>query len=545
MRIEVMTGEGRGRACDLDGGECLIGRDPQCTIRLNDPEVSRRHARITVAAGEAWVEDLDSRNGTLLNGRPIRRGRLAAGDEVRVGACRLRAGASAPEAEPATAGPREAEDDVRVLASVQHEEADLLAGASLAASESDALHENRVLRKLCEISNIFASGHERAALTTVLDRAKAVLDADTACILLRREDEETWEVHAVSSDTPRGESPPVSRTIIAAAVKEGNAILAGNPLSDERFAASESIVRQRITTAVCAPLKIEDTFSGVLFLDRVNRREVFTPLDLRFAATVANMLGVVLERTRYYEEYVKRERLAAVGQVIAGLAHYAKNIITGLRLSVETLQRAVKRRGVEGFDACVTSIVTEERRLSDLILDMLTYAREREPVRTEVPLADVVRAVAAPYTDHLREAGISLDLALQPDTPAIEADRSAMHRVILNVFLNAVDALAGCRKENKRIRIELAPAETGRTVRLRITDTGCGMPREHLGKIFGVFFSTKGSKGTGLGLAVVHKIVQEHGGRITADSEAGAWTAFTIDLPVSPQRAATARRAQS
>ena len=310
------------------------------------------------------------------------------------------------------------------------------------------------------------------------------------------------------------------------------ALLTDNPLADDRFDPSESIVMQKISSALCAPMTIEDELTGVICIDRRNRRDAFTPLDLRFTATVANILGVYLEKLRIQDEYIKQERLAAVGEVIAGLAHYAKNIITGLHLSVGGIQRMLKRQSYDTMDTCVQAIATEEQRLTNLILDMLSYAKDHEPVRMEMNINDVIASVVRPFILELCDQSIRLEQVLDPELPSLMAERNALHRVILNLFVNAMDALRDTGERDKRIRITTALSEDQASMVLTMWDSGCGVPQDESEKIFGVFFSTKGSKGTGLGLAVSRKIIEEHGGTIDVESTEGEWTEFRIRLPI-------------
>jgi signal transduction histidine kinase len=421
---------------------------------------------------------------------------------------------------------------MRVLASLNHRDADLLAGSRVA--EQDADRENTMLRGVGEVSNILVSGLGRQQLLQdVLDHVKTLLDADNACVMLWDPEHDDWAFHAVSADANDGTpTVSVSRTIIAQAVKDGIALLTDNPLADTRFGASESIVMHKISSALCAPMKIEDELTGALCIDRRGRPDAFTQLDLRFTATVANILGVYLEKLRFQDEFVKQERLAAVGQVIAGLAHYAKNIITGLQLSVGGIQRMLKRQRYDTMETCVESIASEERRLTNLILDMLSYAKDREPVRLKMNVNKVVAAVVRPFERELAEHSITLEENLAPDLPDIMAEKNALHRVFLNLFVNAMDALGDREDHDRIIRFTTALSADRSVIEVSLWDSGCGIPAAERDRIFGVFFSTKGSKGTGLGLAVSRKIIEEHGGTIAVESKEGAWTEFRIRLPI-------------
>jgi signal transduction histidine kinase len=362
---------------------------------------------------------------------------------------------------------------------------------------------------------------------------KALLDADSACVMLWDAESEEWDFDAVSADPGDGKpTVSVSRTIINQAVKDGMALLTENALADDRFGPTDSIMIHKISSALCAPMTIDDELNGALCINRRSRADAFTPLDLRFTATVANILGVYLEKLRIEDEYIKQERLAAVGQVIAGLAHYAKNIITGLQLSVAGMQRMLKRDKFDSMETCVDSIATEERRLTNLILDMLSYAKDREPMRLEMDVDDVIDSVVRPFENELNMRSIKLELLPAGNLPKLMAEKNALHRVFLNLFVNAMDALDAVEGRDKVIRVTTLLSEDGKTIEVSMWDSGCGIPATEKENIFGVFFSTKGSKGTGLGLAVSRKIIEEHRGSIMVQSQEGEWTEFRIQLPV-------------
>ncbi len=361
MKITVTKGPDAGVEVTIDQpGIYLVGRSSDCKLRLSDPETSRRHAAITIAPGRAIVDDQTSRNGTRVNDVRVQHAMLKDGDVIRVGGTSITVDGLAAAAPPPDMTLSAIDPTMRVLASLDHRDADLLAGSKV--DETDADRENEMLRGVGEVSNILVSGADREPLLqNVLDHIKTLLNADSACVMLWDAETTEWSFAAVSANP--GESSPtvsVSRTIINQAVKDGMALLTENPLADDRFGPSESIMIHKISSALCAPMTIDDEITGALCINRRSRPDAFKQLDLRFTATVANILGVYLEKLRIQDEYIKQERLAAVGQVIAGLAHYAKNIITGLQLSVAGVQRMLKRESFDNMETCVESIATEE-----------------------------------------------------------------------------------------------------------------------------------------------------------------------------------------
>lgn len=533
MMLEIIAGNGRGRKYDLsDNAEVLLGRDPEADIRIEDIECSRRHALISSKDGRFSIEDLGSRNGLFINRARCSKALLDLGDEIRIGHTTLRVGGIGVPPR-GTSLFKVHEGGNSVLVALPHDQADLLNRASAPVVFGEIERENAILRQLCEISQIAAGNTDpQTTLVMILDRVRSILQTDTACILTLTA-EGDWAVRAVSNPGQDTGAISVSRTIVQQTIREGVAILAADPLTDPRFSASQSILVQSVASAICSPLKVGDDFAGVLFLDRRNNQPTFTALDLRFAATVGNLLSMLIETEQLQIEARRRERLATIGEVMAELAHCIKNIITALWFSADTLKVALNAGKYDIAGECLEILTNQTQRISDLVLDMLSYTKERVPVRTEIDLRSVAEKSAVPFRQELERNGIQFQVTVAADCPRIRAEDSALQRVFHNLLLNAIEAItAKAAGTGREILVAIRPLPDSKNVEIRFRDTGNGIPAAQLGDIFDAFFSTKGAKGTGLGLAVARKIVVEHGGRITVDSRENEWTEFRITLPV-------------
>jgi signal transduction histidine kinase/pSer/pThr/pTyr-binding forkhead associated (FHA) protein len=538
MKIEIIEGADQGEILKLgDHREYIIGRDRKCDICISDSKSSRRHARIFPEENRMMVEDLNSTNGVFLNGKTIFKEALNENDEILIGDTVLLV-TDLGESDSSSSSSlhiHDAGSSTVIVSTMPHNEADLLSGKPSTREIDELVQENSILRKVCEISQIVATNRENQDLfKVILDTLQQTLSSDTACILIWSEQEQDWIIRAMSSSMEPQESVRVSRTIIKQALDEGVAILSTNPLTDGRFDPSMSIIAEGVSSAICSPLKIENRYLGVLFFDRRNREEFFTTLELRLAASVANILGLFMEKEKLEQEARRKQRLAVIGEVIAGLAHYTKNIITGLRFSINALEIIIQKKQYGSIEKCLRSISLQERRISELVLNMLSYSKDRVPSPARVDVRSVLEDVVEPYRSHIEENGITVAVHA-PERPVILlAEESAMHRTFLNLLMNAVDSFKNKKIErDKRIDIHVEPDSAGKSVDIRFRDNGCGISTEKLKKIFTVFYSTKGSEGTGLGLAVVHKIVNEHGGAVTVDSVLNEWTEFKITMPLS------------
>lgn len=242
-----------------------------------------------------------------------------------------------------------------------------------------------------------------------------------------------------------------------------------------------------------------------------------------------NLEHLVAEKTK---RLLEAERLAAVGQTVAALAHAIKNVAGGLSGGMFVLEKGIERDNRTYLSQGFEMIRGNVGRIKNMAMDLLSYSREREPdwkrCHPNRPAADVVELMK----HRARELGVSLETDL--DETLIEAclDPEGIHRCLLDLVTNALDACTelGCGEREPKVIVR-SRRVPGWAVEYQVMDTGCGMDPETKSKIFRNFFSTKGSKGTGLGLMMTKKIIEEHGGRISAESEKGMGSRFIIRLP--------------
>jgi len=239
-------------------------------------------------------------------------------------------------------------------------------------------------------------------------------------------------------------------------------------------------------------------------------------------------------------QFRQGQKLEAIGQLAAGIAHEYKNLLMAIRgnASLLLLGTPPPSGEVAGF---AQQIVEATERAAHLTRQLLVFGRQRviQPIRLD--LSNEV-AHMAKLLPHILGEHIAMTTRLTPRLPPILADPGMIEHILLNLAVNSRDAMPQGGQMSITTDLEMpSPAGNGITrgaqVRLTVTDTGCGIAPEDLPHIFEPFFTTKGAgKGTGLGLAIVHGMVQQHQGRITVLSEAGRGTTFRIDFPAMPEQ---------
>lgn len=247
-----------------------------------------------------------------------------------------------------------------------------------------------------------------------------------------------------------------------------------------------------------------------------------------------NLERLVEEKTR---QLVDAERLAAIGQTVAGLAHAIKNLVGGLRGGIFVVEKGMELKNEKYLNQGWDMIKVDVGRIENMALDLLNYAKEREPEYQVCDPNQPAREVYNLMRSRAREFGVTLELELNESLPDTRLDPERIHRCLVDLVTNAIDACSDieCSKTRSRVIIRSDLANDGK-LEYQVVDDGCGMDETTKNKVFQSFFSTKGTRGTGLGLMMAKKIVDEHGGTIEVESEKGIGTTFFIRLPMRGKR---------
>ncbi len=248
---------------------------------------------------------------------------------------------------------------------------------------------------------------------------------------------------------------------------------------------------------------------------------------------VAFLSGLLSEQTRrtkqdlaIMESHVKRvEKMAAVGEMAAGLAHEIKNPLASLRGSIQmlkdTMETDADTRTLLGI------ILREADRLNALVGDFLMFARPPAGNRSVIDLGDALAEIVALFDADRAFRGIVIETELQEGV-TVKMDPSHFRQILWNLLLNAADAISAAERDTGRIRIAVYPERPGHAI-LRIEDNGCGIPPDRIKTIFDPFVTTK-PRGTGLGLSIVHRLIDSYDSWLNVESEPGRGAVFTLKL---------------
>ena len=241
-----------------------------------------------------------------------------------------------------------------------------------------------------------------------------------------------------------------------------------------------------------------------------------------------NLEQLVRDKTK---KLVEAERLAAIGQTVAGLSHAIKNITGGLKGGAFVLEKGIeldeRKYLLQGWEMIKGNV----DKITNLSLDLLDYAKDSRPEFQQCDPLKPVNEVVALMRPRAREHGIDLTTQFDNDMGLCQFDPDLIHHSLLNLVTNALDAcIHDSEKKLKKVTVR-AIKKSDWGVEYQVEDTGCGMKADVKKKLFESFFSTKGTDGTGIGLMITKKIINEHKGEIEAESKVGVGSTFVIRIP--------------
>ncbi len=313
LELVVRQGQHPGRVFDLPVGvRKTIGRAPECDIRLPDQGVSRRHATIENLGQLLEVVDLESANGSYINGAAIQKGTLKPGDQLALGPTLLEC-RSRPERR-RDYGPGSAKIAFReegthtvVRKVVDTHFPGVAADESKQEDLKNLLRAQRNLATAYRVSKLLASAQDLDELFTgVLDSIMSAISADRAALLLRVGDDGSEPLRVMRARDRNGNGGPgeitVSRTVVQDVLEHGVSTLSQDATADARYRTGQSIIQQQIRSVMCAPVSTDDSVLGVLYADSRSRTGAFSESDLELMALIGNQAGVAIQRAQLREQ---------------------------------------------------------------------------------------------------------------------------------------------------------------------------------------------------------------------------------------------------
>jgi signal transduction histidine kinase len=301
--------------------------------------------------------------------------------------------------------------------------------------------------------------------------------------------------------------------------------------------------KRKIVSSMCVPLQAPRGILGTINLNRTDPSiSTFGQPELDAMTILASQASIYIEYSRLHEANLKSERLAAIGQTVAGISHCIKNLVTGMKGGVSLCKMARDHQDWEIHDQAMEVLGHSVKRVSDLVMDMLEYSKDREPDLGDVDLEALLLEIRGVTRAKAEKLKVEVEIKLSEEARRIRADGHKLFRCLLNLMENGLDAAGidgrvtvSAERSRSESALKRLSTPARAAIVIRVADSGPGIDPEHRAQIFEPFFSTKGSKGTGLGLAVTQKIIREHGGELELESKPGGSAVFAIHLPAGDE----------
>ncbi|MBT8356249.1 MAG: FHA domain-containing protein [Desulfobacterales bacterium] len=529
----------------LDPGVVTIGRRRSNTIHLANGSVSRNHARISLEDGQYVLSDLESRNGTYVNKKRIKNIPLKHDDRIAFGGCSFVFSLEDPEPDDTNPTYTSIEDTIHFLEDDAQLPEMVESKAEIAAQ---TFLDPKKGRKDISPDQLI-NGHDRLLLLyQLIDKLRyeknideilrmgtdlifsALHSAERCVVMLRPSSKEPLEARIVKNrhQNPDEDGIPVSQTIINKVIKEKVALVSRDALEDSRFETGESIMVHNLKSLICVPLFTGRKVNGVVHIDSSMMIDSFNQYDLEFVAAIANEMSITIDNSRLQHEALQNERMAAIGLTITNIAHNIRNMLTINKGVEEVMSMQVSQIGDEKLVKIWSLIRKSLEQINNLSSNMLDFTRVH-PFKLDLcDINSTVLKYREFFEENLSRKGIKLEMDLDPNLPKWVMNESGLKRALLNLVVNANDAIKG--KEDGIITISTF-ADAQNHLNINVSDNGCGVEPDKIKNIFQLFFTTKGTKGSGLGLPMVQRFAERLGGTITAKSKVNEGSTFTLNIP--------------
>ena len=560
LTLLVLQGPDKGRRYELPDAPASIGRESR-QLPMTDNTVSRRHCELLPDDGQWILRDLGSANGTYVNGNRVAQPYvLKLGDQIRVGRTLMVFGAQPGVTRTSGSNVRLAGEETGMDSAIMHTMPTSEDSMVLAVPEPAAAAMTN-LKILYQLGAALGSSFDVDQVAeVVMDLVFEHVKADRGILLLLDDAREelvpkvvrTREDYDARGNNGNGEGPNgggekihASRTIINYVLEKGEGVLSSNAMTDHRFSKGKSVHNLGIRSALCVPIKARrmdartgpgggaaaDEVVGAIYIDSSVKNYTYSPDQLRLLTAIGLQAGLAIQNAKLYRSGLQAERMAAIGETTAALSHSIKNILQALRGGADVVEMGLRASNLNQANKGWRIVDRNLEKIYNLTMNLLAYSKEREPRLEMVNPRKLIDECVELTATAANDKGAMVVADVDRDHPAIPMDPDGIHQVIMNLLSNALDAV---EPQKGLIRVVCRYDVPGRQSIIEVVDNGSGIPAPMRKHMFELFHSTKGNRGTGLGLAVAKKIVEEHDGSISVASPPGEGTTFTVRLPDQP-----------
>lgn len=540
----MIVGQKVGHRYAVSEGQGTIGRDPSNAIQIVDTEVSRIHCRYQAAGDRLEVADLQSANGTFVNGKAIERCRLNDGDRIKIGSTVLEV-----KIEEAV-GETTSRDDLSVHENLPAWESpsDLsyfpVTGNQLADDASGGAEgaPNRMARIARDMNFIYRASLVASSNAAPDEMLNSLIDlvfdwgaADRCCVLLRDHNADQLKIRASRArdlETDQ-EKLSFSQCVVDYVCEHRVSILTPNTLNDQRLSGKDLSEPIDGREAICVPIHGRNEFQGVLYIDAVvstekSEVERFDKNSLKLMIAIGRQIGFAIENERYFVQLREQQPLVNIGQTTSSLTHHVKNVLQGIYGGSHLVETGLESENIQTVKTGWAIVNRNQLEISNIVNNMLIFGNPYDPHLTKTDLNDIITKVFEEIGPSLARRGIQYDWKPSDGPEIFKLDPRGIHWALQNLISCCVTACHGQTLGKIKITLDRSSSEK---VVIAISDNSLPAEEKNVKDPFSAAMSEPVHNMNSVELAVSRKLIQGHGGQIDVQHPKSGGNLFLVQLP--------------
>ena len=520
ISLFVTHGNEKGQVYDVTGEGVTLGRDLNNEICLTDLETSRKHCQISLNGNSIQIRDLESSNGTFVNGQQVTKSGLKIGDHVSVGQTvfvvlapsDLSSAVDRMRTSQASGPPQIVNDDR--FASQMKSNLQFMYDASLVTSRKEIV----------------------PMMDEILSLIFGWVVADRGCILLRDGPRKPLQARSMQYRDPNRQDAKfkISRSIARHVDDNNIGVLSSNLRESEDMKSSQSAIDSGISEVLCVPIRGRNFGLGLIYIDRINSSDepYFNEEHLKLMHVIAHQAAIAIENGEYYSALLEKERMLAIGETAEKLSHRIKNILQSINGGTHLVENGLGCESIDQIEKGWAIVKRNQERMSKLVLEMLLINNEYFPDRKDTDIQRLVSQLVEEQRAKASSLDVEIDFTIGSGTAIVNVDQAGINTAVGYVISEAVKNSRSVEDAEVKIKVAMVGENVEILVRSAISDVNEQDSEHQASEIFSAakeFFP-------GLELSAAKKILRGHRGNLEINNEL-THEEYRIWFPTSPSEA--------
>lgn len=550
----MIAGHKVGQRYAISNKQGTIGRGPSNSIQVIDVKVSRIHCRYQVVGDLLEVADLESANGTFVNGKTVEHSTLGDGDQLKIGSTifEVKINTAVEETIADTDFSIQEKFPAREMPSSlsycpmganlyhddQHE-------SGMEDSADDPVLMTQVVNDMSFIYHASLVTSDKAnqaeMFAQLIDLIFNWVTADRCGVLLRDSQTGKFNVEAMESRSMESsqQNLAISQSIVNYVCKHRVGILTSNALEDRRLSSKDSIKRIGVREAICVPINGRNTLLGVIYIDALNperKPEVdrFNKNNLKLLIAIGLQIGFAIENDRYFEKLLEQQRMVTIGQTTSSLSHRMKNVLQGVNGGAHLVETGLKAENLQTIETGWAIVHRNQQEISKMVNDMLILGKPYDPHFSQADLSELITSVVAEIEPSLTMRNIQHEWTPSPQPVLVRIDPRGVHWALYNLINSCAAACRG--QTHGKIDISLDCSSSEHLV-ITIADNSPKVEPNDKEDAISLTVQKPVHNMNPVELAVSRKLIEGHMGKVNLTHPESGGNLFVIQLPLDQVKA--------